>query len=259
MQEGIIDKEIPISFYYQIQKDIKTRIEKGEWKPNEFIPPENELSKLYDVSRVTIRQALKNLAREKILITIKGKGSKVAEPKILFSEPLYRAIGHYDELVNKNFKVENKIIDFRHCKPTKSIEKELNINKNDKILYFSRLRNINDKPSFLSFSYLPFNKFKDLQKEDLEKGSFFEILKTKYKIRFGKLKRTIESAILEKEYANYFNLRVGFPIFIWEEWLSDENNSIVEYSITRARSDIIKIEFTVSTNKEIDLETGIKS
>ena len=54
---------------------IKTLIEKGDIKPGEKLPSENELMDIYNVSRDTVRKALDLLEGNGYIHMIKGKGS----------------------------------------------------------------------------------------------------------------------------------------------------------------------------------------
>ena len=57
-----------VSVSEQIFEQLKEKITSGELQPGEKLPSENELCKLYGVSRTTIRQALANLS------SLDGKG-----------------------------------------------------------------------------------------------------------------------------------------------------------------------------------------
>lgn len=63
------------SKYMYIKEHIISKIGSGEWKPDETIPSENELSKKFNMSRHTIRRALSDLAAEGIVIKVQGKGT----------------------------------------------------------------------------------------------------------------------------------------------------------------------------------------
>ena len=69
-----IKKEIPIPYYYQIEKILEESIENGEYKVNEFLPSERELSSKFNVSKITIRKALSNLELKGLIKKLKGKG-----------------------------------------------------------------------------------------------------------------------------------------------------------------------------------------
>lgn len=66
----------------QIFEQLKVKITSGELKPGEKLPSENELCKLYGVSRTTIRQALANLSSLELIETKFGEGSFVKQTNI---------------------------------------------------------------------------------------------------------------------------------------------------------------------------------
>ena len=59
----------------EVFEQIKGMIVSGNWKPGDKLPSEKELTELFGVSRVTIREALKKLASYNIIETSQGRGS----------------------------------------------------------------------------------------------------------------------------------------------------------------------------------------
>ena len=78
----MIKKDSHIPIYYQIETEIKKLAETKDLKPGDLIPSEREFAEKYEVSRMTVRQAINNLVNEGILIRQRGKGTFIAEPKI---------------------------------------------------------------------------------------------------------------------------------------------------------------------------------
>ena len=72
-----IDRQSPLPVYQQIAFDISTRIRQGEWCIGAKIPSETELTEYYDVSRVTVHQALAKLQQEGLIDKQRGKGTFV--------------------------------------------------------------------------------------------------------------------------------------------------------------------------------------
>lgn len=68
--------------YIQIHNDIKRAIEAGKWAVGDRIPSERELSRNFDVSRMTLRQAIQTLVDEGILERQVGSGTYVANQKV---------------------------------------------------------------------------------------------------------------------------------------------------------------------------------
>ena len=68
-----------ISISEQIFEQMNEQIISGELKPGDKLPSENELCKMYQVSRTSVRQALANLSSLDLIETRFGEGSFVKE------------------------------------------------------------------------------------------------------------------------------------------------------------------------------------
>lgn len=69
-----------IPLYRQVKQAIVDRIRSGDLNPGERVPSENALAKMMNVSRITSKQALSELAAEGWVVRLRGKGTFVAEP-----------------------------------------------------------------------------------------------------------------------------------------------------------------------------------
>jgi GntR family transcriptional regulator len=65
--------------YFQIALDLRRRIAAGEWQISQRIAPELHLAQEYEVSRVTIRQALAELVKDDLLERRRGSGTYVRD------------------------------------------------------------------------------------------------------------------------------------------------------------------------------------
>jgi len=78
----LLDKRKPIPLYRQLKESLKEKILSQELFPNQVIPSLQELTSTLEVSKITVRQAIRELTQEELLITVPGKGTFVAEPKV---------------------------------------------------------------------------------------------------------------------------------------------------------------------------------
>lgn len=62
-----------------IVENLKSRINSGEFAPGDRLPSEQRMLKEYDVSRLTLRESLANLAALGIIVVRHGKGAFVQE------------------------------------------------------------------------------------------------------------------------------------------------------------------------------------
>ncbi|EDW4537564.1 winged helix-turn-helix transcriptional regulator, partial [Salmonella enterica subsp. enterica] len=65
--------------YMQIQQHFKDMILQGRLRENDKIPSEKELMEQFDVSRITVANALMQLAKDGWIYRIPGRGSFVSE------------------------------------------------------------------------------------------------------------------------------------------------------------------------------------
>jgi GntR family histidine utilization transcriptional repressor len=65
--------------YAQIKAALRTRIERGELRPGDRVPSENQLVRDFGVSRMTARRAVLELAEEGLLARTQGLGTFVAD------------------------------------------------------------------------------------------------------------------------------------------------------------------------------------
>lgn len=86
----MVDRSSPIPAYYQIAVEIHQRISDGEWRAGDRIPPEIALAEEYQVSRMTMRKALGQLAEEGILDRKPGNGTFVKSGYLDFTDFSYQ-------------------------------------------------------------------------------------------------------------------------------------------------------------------------
>ncbi len=65
--------------YVQLADIITSKISSGELAPDRPIPSENHLAEQYGVARLTARRAAQELRERGLIVTVRGKGSFVAE------------------------------------------------------------------------------------------------------------------------------------------------------------------------------------
>lgn len=88
----VLDKNSPKPLYAQLEDILRTAILNKEWEVNHAIPSEIELSRMYSISRMTVRAVITQLVNEGMLYRVQGKGTFVAEPKISTKSLAYMGV-----------------------------------------------------------------------------------------------------------------------------------------------------------------------
>ena len=97
-----IDLQSRIPIYEQLCNKITELILKGELKPNDKIPSVRELAKELGVNPNTVSKAFGILERDKIIYSLAGRGSFVAD--IGHSSLKAKAVSIFDEAVEEAMK-----------------------------------------------------------------------------------------------------------------------------------------------------------
>ena len=74
-----IKHNAPTPPYAQLAAILRSRVERGDWRPGEPIASELRLTEEYGVSRGTVRRAIAVLVDEGVLFVVPHRGTYVAE------------------------------------------------------------------------------------------------------------------------------------------------------------------------------------
>ena len=74
-----LDDDRPTALYHMVKRHVRSKIERGEWKPNDRLPSEVELVAQLGVSRMTVHRALRELTSSGVLFRISGVGTFVSD------------------------------------------------------------------------------------------------------------------------------------------------------------------------------------
>lgn len=203
-----------IPLYKQIYFFIRDAILNGMLKPNEQIPTELELSKFYQVSRITIRKAIAELVDDDLLIRKHGKGTFVSLRKI--AENLADEMSFSITCAVNNVKPGSKIDVITVREASERDVRDLRIGEGEKVIYIARIRYADNEPVIYEHNYFP-QKYSFLMFEDLENRSIYEILKEKYKISINKTVRSFEICQASDFESSRLNLKIGTPMILLRE------------------------------------------
>ncbi len=231
-----IDRESAVPLYFQVEKLIKNYIESGDWKSGEKIPSEQELCKMFDVSRNTVRKAISDLIEEGILYIEHGKGTFV--PHKTFNHPSERLLGFTEEMKRKKVSPGSKILEMKEIKTPPCIK---DILKADRVLRLKRLRFANEKPIAIEDSYLPSDKFPDLFENFTEKSSLYETLKKRFGVQPYYAAESIEADLPSEKEASLLKIATNKPVLRIERRTFVKSGEIIEFVRAVYRADIYRI------------------
>ena len=233
----IVDLSNPIPKYLQISAWLKELIQTGRYKEGERLPSEIELSRLCEVNRNTLRQAISELTAEGLLRKEKGKGTFISLSKPVALKHKLERISSFRDDLNEIGIEENTILLKKGIEDAPDhVAKALILDAKSKVIAVCRLRMGDNIPLVYEESYLPGEMFNGILGMDLT-GSMYKILSERFNIILARSDQTIRAANLNVQIAKLFDLPKNSAGLYMESVTYNENNIPVEVLCSYYRGD----------------------
>lgn len=243
-----LDKSTPIPLYFQLKELILAEIKNGTYPKDSAIPTEKELSKIFDISRTTVRQAIVELVQEGWLYRVKSKGTFVSRPKIN-QDFMQKMESYNDQILRTGRTPRTEVLDFKVVTATSEIAEKLKIQIGDKVVYLYRKRYADEDPIVILKTYLPYDKCAFVMEHDFEKESLYSVLSVDDSVKVSFIKRRVEVMEATSDDAVKLNMKRGKPIQFVASVGYNVFGDPIEYSLARYRGDKSSFEVTVFTEK----------
>lgn len=245
--EGKLNKSVPIPLYFQLKEVILEEMRNGNYKSDDLIPTEKELSDMYQISRTTVRQAITELVQEGWLYRIKSKGTFVSKPKI--NQTFIQALGSFnDQIIKSGRTPQTELLDFKIITAPENVAEVFHLQPKEKVIYIHRKRCADNDPIVMVKTYLPYKKCSFVMEHDLSSESLYPILSKMEETRIYMIKRIIEAVDATAYDIKNLNVNRGKAI---QQFISTGYNVFeepIEYSIARYRGDRNSFEVIIAAN-----------
>lgn len=225
-----IEKPLYIQLSEKLIKQINEELEVGD-----LLPSERNLTKLYDVSRTTVRLALNYLEDRGYISIQHGKGSFVVDyhKTVINLNDMYSFTEHMESM-DKNPKT--KLLDYSIISDKEELTDIFNKNERS-IIKLVRLRLADDIPLLYEQTYIPFKKFQSISSDDINKRPLYDIFREDYDEIVKMAQEELSVGIATDEIAEYLDIEHGSPVLKIYRTTFNLNNEVIEYTVSSARPD----------------------
>jgi GntR family transcriptional regulator len=228
--------------YLQIKGVLKQRIFDGEYAPHERLPSESALMKMFGVSRITVRQALRDLHSEGLIFSVQGKGSFVSKPKIV--QDVQRLQGFGEAMSGKGYDTSGKVLAIQQCRAPMGVAKALELGSQAEVIEVQRIRYLNCNPVSVDQSYFPLDIGESLFGRDLSQD-IFPLLENELGINLGYAELKIEATRTSTEIAEHLGLEQTDPVLRISRLVFDANNRPVDFEYVTYRGDAYQYQLRI--------------
>lgn len=220
-------QDSPVYLYEEIKTNIKEMIKTKNMQAGSRIPNETELCELFNVSRITIRRAIKELIDEGVLEVIRGKGTFVKASKTELH--LLNLKGFTEGLSTEEKGIEKEIISKALIHDHSQIAAHFSNRYTEFVELVRKVKNVDGYIS-LDYAYLPVELYPGIEKIVSDQSSTFQIMKEKYDAQFAKVKKEVEYTFPTSEVCHHLGINKLSPVVIVEKVICDKESLPIHYS-----------------------------
>jgi GntR family transcriptional regulator len=200
----------------------------------EAIPSERQLSADLGVSRLTVRAALDDLAREGYLVRRRGSGTFVSEPKIAQELTM---TSFTEDMRRRGMQPGSRTLGLEVVPAGARLGRFLHVSPSEPIVVAKRLRLADRETMAIETLHVREALVPGLTARDLEDGSFYELLGTRYGIVISGGVQTIEPTVTNEEESQALGVPLHSPAFLFERVTRSQRDELVEFVHSIYRGD----------------------
>jgi GntR family transcriptional regulator len=234
-----LNRDLPIPLYHQLKTLILRDIESGRWKPDEQLPTEEQLSARFRVSKITVRQALRELANLGWVRREQGRGTFVQ--RLPLEEGPRKLTSFTGEMRDHGFIASSQVLSKAIIAAPADVAAKLRIEAADPVFCLRRLRLADGVPMGIQTAYLPMAMVPGIDAIAFDGSSLYEVLRTRYNLRPVAAKETFIAVAVNSEQAGLLRVATGSPALAAERETFLREGLPLEYTHSIMRGDHYRV------------------
>ncbi|WP_142713724.1 GntR family transcriptional regulator [Fodinibius sediminis] len=241
----------PIPKYYQIYKKLLKQIRSGKFNEFDRFYSDTELVEKYEVSRGTIREAVKLLIQQGYIVREQGKGTFVTSPTI--EQASDKLMGFTELMLEHDIEPSAKVIEKEIIEPSLELKRLMKLEDDTRLVRIVRIRYGNEQPLIIEQSYFVLALFEPIYDMDLESNSIYELLYKHTDTRLGEARQRITAINAGEKETNLLGGELNDALLLMKRLIKTRTGVYFQYSEDVYRSD--RIHFATTT-KPYDNDHG---
>ena len=247
----VLERQQPVPLYYQLELHLREAIESGRFRPGEHMPPENELSRLYGVSRVTVREALRRLEEDGLLSRTPGKGTIILPQSIegrkIERNPA-RQLAFEEEILRHGFTPRVEVLSLERSPLPERMAALLQLRPGQEVVRARRLGWAGETPLWVESRYFHPRFGESITLEEVARVSLTVFMKAMAGLQIVTTRLRITAGAASVDQAKRLDIRPGDPVLINEFALYSTEGQPVEAARATFRADRYAFTFEASSS-----------
>lgn len=223
--------------YVLIANRLRQEIAEGTYAPGDQLPQEMAIANDFNVSRITVRNALQQLENDGLIYRIQGAGTFVKDSEANSTSQL-----DYDDFEIIDFDRDQvKLLDFRVAKPTKDLQDSLELTKFDLCYQIKRAIYYHDELIGIQKLAMPVKVVQGLGMDALTQ-SIYPVLENDQDFNISSAEREYTLVDANEELAKDLSCSIHDKLLMVEQKSYLATQQIFEYAQTYFKTDGFSIK-----------------
>jgi GntR family transcriptional regulator len=191
---------------------LREAIHQGRFPAGSQLPPEMELMSMLGVSRTTLREALRSLEEQRMIIRRRGLGTFVSERSIL--KDLSINFGITEMIRQAGMAPGTREAELRRETASPSVAQALQIPRGSAVTVVDRVRTADDRAVVWSLDLMPGSIFgeHDIEPLKLRSISLYQYMEYNLGVHISRGEAVLSPVLASAEVAVKLNVRPGTPL-----------------------------------------------
>jgi GntR family transcriptional regulator len=241
-----INRVSPVPYYLQLAERIRGQISSGALATGDRLPSEGDLATAHDLSRATVREALRQLEEEGWVTRIARRGAFASMPQQRGWLLQGREGFFEDEVEGLQRRVSTHVLRAEEAELPRSATDALQLAVGSRGYILERLRELDGKTALFSVNYLPPKIGVAVARSDVPSGGGSlntTLRRAGYAVAGAS--RTVEAVAAQGEIANRLQVFVGTPLLKIKSTAWDHGLVAFDHHEVWVRSDVVHVEILV--------------
>jgi GntR family transcriptional regulator len=226
----VVDENNRAPLYHQIFMILRSKIIDGEYSEKSLLPSENEIARLFSVSRITAIRALNELAAQGLVSRARGKGTivRLVETGMIVRGPAERIQTKAKQAFPGQDAATIEVVSFGLVTPPLEVAKILNILDDSMVRRIVRIGRFEGKPFRFVTSYLPAAIGKGWKRSDLERSPIAYLIE-RSGIKMGRIDERVTATLGDTQTSEHLEVAVGSPLIRIVRTVFDTTGKVIEH------------------------------
>ncbi len=244
--QAVLDRSGAQPLYAQIAQLLAGEIRERRLSPGTVLPSEAALCKRFGVARSVVRQALSVLVADGLIHREQGRQAVVAA-RSEHRRLVQRSTGLYDQFASAGTLLRTQVLRLERSEPPPEVTAFF---ASDDVWLLERLRRVDHTPIAFVRTWLPRNRFPDLEAGALQDASLHQVLAQQYGVRPGRGRNRIRAVGADTTLATHLDLQQGEPLLMLEGQGLDGAGRPMEWFTTWHRAEQLVFDVEVGPDAE---------